>query len=215
MNPTQRDLRIPAHGLNLPGTLSLPKGSRGCVLFAHGSGSSRFSPRNQGVAEVIQAAGLGTLLFDLLTESEAPNRALVFNIPFLAERLLAAARWADSEGVGPLGYFGASTGAGAALLAAAEAPFPFAVVSRGGRPDLAMGALPRLQSPTLLLVGSLDTQVIALNRLALDALRCEKRMLLVSGATHLFEEPGCLEIVAEAARDWFIQHLPEGPKDVS
>lgn len=207
MGTHHRDVRIPTHGFDLPGTLSLPEVPRGCILFAHGSGSSRLSPRNQAVAQVLQEGGLGTLLFDLLTEEESLDRALVFDIPLLAQRLLVAARWAATEGLEPLGYFGASTGAGAALLAAAEPPFPFAVVSRGGRPDLAMPALPRVQAPVLLLVGSLDHQVIALNRLALDALNCEKRLVLVNGATHLFEEPGCLEAVAGAARDWFLEHL--------
>ena len=214
MGITNRDVRIPANGLDLPGTLSLPKGCRGFVLFAHGSGSSRHSPRNQAVARVLQEASLGTLLFDLLTDDEAQDRSLVFNISFLAERLLTAARWAAGEGFGPVGYFGASTGAGAALLAAAEPPFPFAVVSRGGRPDLAMADLPRVKAPTLLLVGSLDTQVIPLNQMALDALVCEKKLIFVTGATHLFEEPGCLEVVAERGRDWFRDHLPEAPDDL-
>jgi dienelactone hydrolase len=181
------------------------------VAFAHGSGSSRFSPRNNYVAEALQDAGLATLLFDLLTDDEAKDRANVFDIPLLAERLIMAADWlghdAQTEPL-PLGYFGASTGAAAALAAAAHAPGRVAaVVSRGGRPDLAGFCLDKVEAPTLLIVGGHDEQVLELNRAALQQLTCEKELAIVPGATHLFEEAGTLDQVIELARSWFLKHL--------
>jgi pimeloyl-ACP methyl ester carboxylesterase len=199
----------------LKGDLTVPPGARGLVIFAHGSGSSRRSTRNQAVARYLQGKGLGTLLFDLLTEQEERQeyytRHLRFDIPMLADRLVDATRWAGS-GTGlrdlAMGYFGASTGAGAALVAAAELGNRIvAVVSRGGRPDLAGEALPRVKATTLLIVGGEDTPVIDLNEQAHAALRCEKRLTIVPGATHLFEEPGTLERVAQLAAEWFLEHL--------
>jgi len=193
------------------------------VIFAHGSGSSRHSPRNQYVAGVLREAGLGTLLFDLLTaeeeRAEAYTRHLRFNIPFLAERLVGVTRWAlDHAGRATeeemksrelsIGYFGSSTGGGAALVAAAElAQKVGAVVSRGGRPDLAGDGLPKVQAPTLLIVGGNDDVVIELNEMARDQMRCEVKLEIIPGATHLFEEPGALEKVAKLASDWFLLHL--------
>jgi len=205
-----RSVRIEPIGLD--GLLSLPEAARGIVLFAHGSGSSRFSPRNTHVARALQAAGLATLLFDLLTEAEAADRARVFDIPLLAERLTLATDWvagqAETASLAP-GYFGASTGAAAALVAAAASKRDIAaVVSRGGRPDLADAALGRVRAPTLLIVGGADYVVLDLNRAALAQLTCEKRLSVVLGATHLFEEPGTLDTVIELARDWFLGHLP-------
>jgi putative phosphoribosyl transferase len=181
------------------------------IAFAHGSGSGRFSPRNQYVARVLQEAGMATLLIDLLEEDEAEDRLKVFDIELLADRLRAAAAWLgrdpDSRAL-RLGYFGASTGAAAALVAAARQPEAVgAVVSRGGRPDLASAELPDVTAPTLLIVGSLDEQVLELNRQALALLRCTKQLVVVPGATHLFEEPGALEDVARLAARWFLQHL--------
>ncbi len=197
--------------VGLEGILALPAASAGIVLFAHGSGSGRFSPRNNFVARALRDAGIGTLLFDLLTEAEAQDRANVFDIPLLAERLLQATAWVkqdqETEAL-PLGYFGASTGAAAALVAAASAAWPIAaVVSRGGRPDLAGSALPRVTAPTLLIVGGADETVLDLNRLALAELRCEKHLAIVPSATHLFEEPGTLEAVVDLAGSWFASHL--------
>lgn len=197
----------------LEGILGLPvTPPLGLILFAHGSGSSRFSPRNNYVASALREAGLATLLFDLLSEAEERDRANIFNIDLLADRLLTATAWAqESEPTRalPLGFFGASTGAAAALVAAARLGDRIgAVVSRGGRPDLAGGALPRVKAPTLLIVGSQDTEVLALNRAALRALRCESALEIVPGATHLFEEPGALEAVVELARRWLLDHLP-------
>jgi len=183
------------------------------VIFAHGTGSSRLSPRNQFVAEELRGAGIGTLLFDLLTEEEDQNYEMRFNIGLLTERLEAATQWAkDSEELRSLrlGYFGASTGAAAALQAAAHLGEEIsAIVSRGGRPDLAMDVLPNVEAPTLLIVGGLDYQVIELNRQAYEGLhRARARELaIVPGATHLFEEPGTLKEVAHLARDWFTKHL--------
>jgi pimeloyl-ACP methyl ester carboxylesterase len=186
--------------------------AQGAVLFAHGSGSSRFSPRNARVAAALHELGLGTLLFDLLTEYEADDRRNVFDIPVLADRLLLATRWLGEQKQAadlPLGYFGASTGAAAALVAAAQSERAIgAVVSRGGRPDLAAGALARVRAPTLLIVGGRDTTVLELNRAALGELRCEKELAVVPGATHLFEEPGALEEVTKLAGRWFADHLP-------
>ncbi len=204
------EVAISADAARLGGTLTPPTGARAIVIFAHGSGSSRFSPRNRLVAGALHAAGLGTLLFDLLTEHESGDRANVFNIPLLARRLGAAVRWArdrpDTRDLA-LGLFGASTGAAAALVAAAGDAAIRAVVSRGGRPDLAADALARVKAPTLLIVGGEDGDVIDLNRAAFDTLRCEKDLVIVPGAGHLFEEPGCLEHVAHHARAWFTRHL--------
>jgi putative phosphoribosyl transferase len=198
---------------SLGGALIVPEDARGIVLFAHGSGSSRHSPRNVFVAAALRAAGLATLLFDLLSEREAAERGNVFDIELLAERLRAARDWvrADPETHAlAVGYFGASTGAAAALVAAADDPAVRAVVSRGGRPDLAAAALPRVTAPTLLVVGGNDFGVIELNESAYARLRCPKRLAVVPGATHLFEEPGTLDAVVRLAREWFVTHLTRG-----
>lgn len=193
------------------GLLGLPATPpRGIVLFAHGSGSSHRSPRNVFVAEALRRAGLAFLLFDLLTDEEAANRGNVFDIGLLAERLNAAAAWVETGVAGrplPLGFFGASTGAAAALAAAAGPVDVRAVVSRGGRPDLAGDRLAEVTAATLLIVGGDDPEVLALNQAAYHKLRCERRLEVVPGATHLFEEPGTLEAVVALARDWFLQHL--------
>ncbi|MFF2302683.1 phosphoribosyltransferase family protein [Streptomyces sp. NPDC058128] len=208
------DVRIPvADGVALAGRLAVPEGATGIVLFAHGSGSSRHSPRNRAVAGALNRARLGTLLFDLLTEAEAVDRAHVFDTPLLAGRLARATEWLagrpESEGL-PLGYFGASTGAAAALWAAGDpASSVAAVVSRGGRPDLAADHLARVEAPTLLVVGGRDALVLDLNRRAASLLRCENRLEVVEGATHLFEEPGALEEVAELATSWFTGHFQD------
>jgi putative phosphoribosyl transferase len=204
---------VDAEGVSLPGDLSVPSRAPGIVLFAHGSGSSRRSPRNRFVADVLTESGLGTLLFDLLTPGEERNRENVFDIGLLARRLGAATRWLRTLPIAQnraLGYFGASTGAGAALEAAARSEVPIsAVVSRGGRPDLAGEWLPKVTAPTLLIVGGHDGTVLALNREAFERLRCPKRLEVVAGATHLFEEPGTLEAAARLAKDWFARHLTE------
>jgi dienelactone hydrolase len=213
---SERQVQIPEGRFLFPGELTIPEGAIGLVAFAHGSGSSRLSPRNQAVARSLHQAGIGTLLFDLLTEEESQTRANVFDLPLLAERLLAATEWLAMQtdaGRLRLGYFGASTGAGAALIAAARAGDRIhAVVSRGGRPDLAREWLPQVHAPTLLIVGGLDTAVLGLNQMALEQLRCPKRLVVVPGATHLFEEAGTLEQVSRLAGDWFTHHLrqPEG-----
>jgi pimeloyl-ACP methyl ester carboxylesterase len=198
-------------GGSLPGDLVRPPQSDGLILFAHGSGSGRASPRNRAVAATLNAAGLGTLLFDLLTPDEALDRRNVFDIPLLGSRLSAAAAWIRDHlgdpGL-PIGYFGASTGAGAALWAAAEPDDPVrAVVSRGGRPDLAGDRLGRVRAPTLLIIGGADPVVLGLNEQALAVMRCPAELVVVPGATHLFEEPGALERVAALASDWFGSHL--------
>lgn len=199
--------------VGLEGMLALPAASAGIVLFAHGSGSGRFSPRNNFVARALRDAGFATLLFDLLTDDEAADRRNVFDIPLLAERLLMATAWAKEDGETatlPIGYFGASTGAAAALVAAASTAWPIAaIVSRGGRPDLAGSALAKVSAPTLLIVGGADLVVLDLNRLALAELRCEKHLAIVPNATHLFEEPGTLEAVVDLAGSWFASHLPD------
>ncbi len=208
-------VRVSAGEVVLEGNLGLPKGSRGVVLFAHGSGSSRHSPRNRYVAQVLRKNGLATLLIDLLTlEEEAIDihtAHLRFDIGLLARRLVGATDWITQNRETRnlrIGYFGASTGAAAALVAAAERPDAVgAVVSRGGRPDLAGPALPRVKAPTLLIVGGNDFPVIELNKDALEQLRAEKKLVIVPGATHLFEEPGALDEVARLAADWFKQHL--------
>lgn len=218
MEEQARPVRIAAGRVSLDGDLAVPGDARGVVLFAHGSGSSRHSSRNRYVAQELRRAGLGTLLMDLLTADEEAADArtghLRFDIGLLADRLVSATDWIRSDPATaalPVGYFGASTGGGAALVAAAEKPGAVsAVVSRGGRPDLAGPALPRVQAPTLLIVGGWDEPVIGMNEEALARLRCEKRMEIVPGATHLFEEPGTLEEVARLARGWFARHLGGG-----
>lgn len=208
-----REVSIPADEVGLPGSFARPPGSIAVVAFAHGSGSSRLSPRNTRVAETLQRAGLATLLFDLLTPTEADDRANVFDIPLLGRRLLAATRWLrqDPGAPRPLGYFGASTGAAAALWAAAEPGNEVgAVVSRGGRPDLTGDRLPAVRAPTLLLVGERDDYVLSLNEEARAQMPCQSELVVVPGATHLFEEPGALEAVAGHARDWFARHLTAG-----
>lgn len=208
-------VRVPAGTAALRGNLTLPEEARAVVLFAHGSGSSRHSPRNRYVARVLNEAKLATLLIDLLTEDEEVidmlSARLRFDIELLAERLVDVTDWLaqfpDTRHL-RIGYFGASTGAAAALVAAAVRPDAVgAAVSRGGRPDLAGAALPRVRAPTLLIVGGNDGQVIELNRTALAQMRCEKQLVIVPGATHLFEEPGALDEVARLARDWFHRHL--------
>jgi putative phosphoribosyl transferase len=202
-------------GITLEGNLNIPHNPRGVVLFVHGSGSSRFSPRNQFVARQLHSTGLATLLIDLLTareeEEDRYTGHLRFDIQLLSRRVVAATNWLSFQPATrnlKIGYFGASTGAAAALVAAAERLSDVgAIVSRGGRPDLAGPALPAVQAPTLLLVGSMDTQVIELNRMAFSLLRCEKRMEIIPGASHLFEEPGTLEEVAELAGEWFTRYL--------
>lgn len=211
LRPAERNVEIPSGAVSLPAILGLPSAARGAILFAHGSGSGRFSPRNNAVAHVLQDAGLATLLADLLTEREAQDRRLVFDIDLLAGRLLDCTRWIQEQRVIerlPIGYFGASTGGGAALVAAAQAGEAIrAVVSRGGRPDLADPYLSQVRSPTLLIVGGRDEPVIELNQRALARLQCTKELVIVPGATHLFEEPGALEEVARLARDWFLRYL--------
>ncbi len=205
--------------VSLDGRLAVPDAARGLVVFAHGSGSSHASPRNRMVARLLEGAGLATLLFDLLTPEEAVDRRNVFDIDLLAQRLAGAVGWARTRpGLDdlPLGLFGASTGAAAALAASTEAGVrAAAVVSRGGRPDLAGDRLPRVTAPTLLVVGGEDSVVLQLNRQALDRIRCEARLLVVPGATHLFEEPGALHDAAVAAREWFVEHLARRPGRVS
>jgi putative phosphoribosyl transferase len=212
----RREIAIAVEEVALEGTLVVPNDAKGVVLFAHGSGSSRHSPRNRYVAQILQSQRIGTLLFDLLTHQEESvdqhTGKLRFDIPFLAKRLVGATRWiANDSGTRNLkvGYFGASTGAGAALLAAAELPrVVSAVVSRGGRPDLAGSALGLVRAPTLLIVGSLDEPVITMNREALARLQClDKELVIIPGATHLFEEPGTLEAVAKIAAEWFSRHF--------
>jgi putative phosphoribosyl transferase len=219
---SQREIVVPAGAAELAGTLRMPAGADGIVLFAHGSGSSRHSPRNVFVADSLQAAGFATLLFDLLTGAEEQvdryTRQHRFDIALLAERLVHATRWVDSEqdlrGM-PLGYFGASTGSAAALIAAATlGTRAGAVVSRGGRPDLAgSDALARVRAATLLIVGGRDEVVLDLNRRAYEVLRGDRELVIVPGATHLFEEPGTLEAVARHAADWFVRHLARGRLD--
>jgi len=211
---TSADVALELGSVELAGDVAVPPGADAIVLFAHGSGSSRRSSRNRAVAATLQDAGLATLLFDLLSDDEetidARTAELRFDISLLADRLLSATRWVGGQdGLEDMriGYFGASTGAAAALVAAAEDDRVGAVVSRGGRPDLARDALSRVTAPTLLLVGGADTSVIAMNEEAMEQLRCEKRMEIVPGASHLFEEPGALERVADQARDWFADKL--------
>ncbi len=206
-----KEMVIPADGVELKAFLRLPSRLLGTVAFAHGSGSGRFSPRNNFVAGVLQDAGIATLLADLLEESEASDRRKVFDIGLLTDRLLTCSKWLrelpETQSL-RVGYFGASTGAAAALQAAAREPDGIAaIVSRGGRPDLAIDYLHIVQAPTLLIVGGGDRAVIHLNELAYRQLRCLKEIAIVPGATHLFEEPGALEKVAELARDWFLKYF--------
>ena len=207
----EHSVMIRTGGIALEGVLELPAGPRGVVVFAHGSGSGRLNPRNTFVARQLQRDGLATLLLDLLTKEEADDRRKVFDINLLADRLLLAKDWLEAEPRTQhlrIGYFGASTGAGAALQAAArEPPNIKAVVPRGGRPDLAEAYLPSVTTPTLLIVGGHDEPVIEMNQAAYDLLTCEKKLVIVPGATHLFEEPGTLELVAEHAGRWFVRHL--------
>jgi putative phosphoribosyl transferase len=207
----EQQIAVSAGRVILPGTLGLPPSPRGMVIFAHGSGSGRFSPRNNAVAQSLQNAGLATLLIDLLTESESLNRRFVFDIDLLARRLVAATTWSRANTTTrslPIGYFGASTGGGAAIVAATMTDGIRAVVSRGGRPDLAGEALPQIRVPTLLIVGGEDEQVIELNREAMAPMAVEVQLVIVPGATHLFEEPGALEQVSELACSWFLTYLP-------
>jgi putative phosphoribosyl transferase len=210
----ERTREITIGPVALDGMLGLPEASAGIVLFAHGSGSGRFSPRNNFVARALRDSGFATLLFDLLTEEEAQDRTNVFDIPLLAERLSMATAWViqdcDTAAL-PIGYFGASTGAAATLVAASSGAWPIAaIVSRGGRPDLAGDALTKVTAPILLIVGGADATVLELNRAALAELRCEKHLAVVPGATHLFEEPGTLETVVDLAGNWFASHLANG-----
>jgi putative phosphoribosyl transferase len=224
-----REVTVHAGAVSLAGTLSWPSNCGGVILFAHGSGSGRFSPRNREVAASLQAAGLATLLLDLLTPGEeredAESRRWRFDIPLLADRLTNAVDWlrqdlaADGEPPGdlplrtlPLGLFGASTGAASALITAAARPDAVgAIVCRGGRPDLAPAALPRVRCPTLLIVGGADLEVLALNQQAASAMTAPHHLAVVRGASHLFPEPGALEAVCSLARDWFLTHLPLHP----
>jgi putative phosphoribosyl transferase len=209
------EMKIPVGNIVVEGTLTLPPEAKGVVLFAHGSGSSRFSPRNQYVAKEFNKKTIGTLLFDLLTREEEEEDVVTaeyrFNIALLAERLIGVTEWLRNDFLTSrlcFGYFGASTGAAAALIAAAKLPSDIvAVVSRGGRPDLAGEYLASVVAPTLLLVGGLDTEVIELNRLTMDQMTNEKKLVIIPGATHLFEEPGTLEEVAKFSTDWFLRYI--------
>ncbi len=212
-DPPVRDEEVEIHvgTVRLAGHFTVPEVLRGMVVFAHGSGSSRHSPRNRFVASTLNGAGLGTLLFDLLSPDEEIDRAQVFDIPLLAARLTTVTKWlkAQPESIGSkIGYFGASTGAAAALWAAAQPSANVgAIVSRGGRPDLAFPVLAQVRAPTLLIVGGNDEEVLTLNQKALGPLGRESRLTVIPGATHLFEEPGALEEVASLASEWFLRHL--------
>jgi len=203
-------IQIPTDAAPLDGMLGIPASATGVVLFAHGSGSSRLSPRNNRVARVLREAGIATLLFDLLSEREAADRANVFAVDLLARRLRDATAWVRLHAATrdlPIAYFGASTGAAAALIAAAADRTIRAIVSRGGRPDLAKSILWKVKTPTLLIVGGDDSPVIRLNEEAYEQLSCERQMTIIPGATHLFEEPGTLEEVTRLAVEWFSQHF--------
>jgi putative phosphoribosyl transferase len=214
--PQVVEVSIASDGRQVRGELRVPQGASGVVVFAHGSGSGRYSPRNRFVAQELRKLGLATLLVDLLEEDEAKDREKVFDIDLLAARVLAAVRWLRAEALTrslPIGCFGASTGAAAALTAAAAAPALVAVVvSRGGRPDLASGALERVRAPTLLIVGEKDTRVLDWNRDAYERLPSEKKLVVVPGASHLFEEAGTLEAAARQAGLWFARHLGSGAR---
>ncbi len=207
----QQEVRIEGEGVSVGGFLAIPEGASSIVLFAHGSGSSRFSSRNSYVASVLHEAGMATLLFDLLMEHEEADRRNVFDIDLLASRLVLATEWVKSNertAALSLGYFGASTGSAAALKASVITEHRvYAIVSRGGRPDMALDVIDRVEAPTLLIVGGADYGVIDLNEAAYERLRCEKRLVLIPGATHLFEEPGALEKVSLIAKEWFLQHF--------
>ena len=211
----ENEVKIPFGGVVLNGNLNVPSGAKGIVLFAHGSGSGRFSPRNKYVAKEFNKAKIGTLLFDLLTSDEEEEDMVTaeyrFNIGLLAQRLVGATEWLKKDTLTKncaFGYFGASTGAAAALIAAAKLPTDIAaVVSRGGRPDLAADYLPQVVAPTLLLVGGWDTEVIELNKQAMEQMTAEKKLVIVPRATHLFEERGKLEEVATFSKDWFLRYL--------
>lgn len=207
----QENVILTIDHLKLEGLFALPPSARGIVIFAHGSGSSRFSPRNNFVASVLHQHSIGTLLFDLLTQEEDQTYATRFDIELLGQRLIYATDWLKKQttyAAMPLGYFGASTGSAAALIAAAHYGHAIkAVVSRGGRPDMAISVLDQVTAATLLIVGGADTQVIAMNQEAYDVLECKKELYIIPGATHLFEEPGALENAAEKAADWFVQWL--------
>lgn len=212
----RRAVDIPVAGLTLPGILAIPQDALGVVAFAHGSGSSRFSSRNRQVAEALHACGVSTLLFDLLSPDEELDRRNVFDVPLLASRLQAATSHLQTEpGLArlPIGYFGASTGAAAALWAAAESSEITAIVSRGGRPDLAGPRLTQVRAPTLFIVGSRDDLVLELNRDACAQLVCEAEVRIVEGATHLFEEPGALDEVATLACEWFTRFFTRRRRD--
>jgi putative phosphoribosyl transferase len=211
----EREVEVEAGRRKLQGILAVPAGARSIVVFAHGSGSGRLSPRNQFVARSLQAGGLATLLVDLLEEDEADDRRYVFDVELLAERLENAADWlkwqTEARGL-RLGYFGASTGAAAALIAAARRTSDVgAIVSRGGRPDLALDYLPAVHAPTLLVVGGADDAVLELNKQAIARLHCRKELIVIPRATHLFPEPGALEQVAQEAQRWFKRHLEPSP----
>lgn len=214
-NEYSSEIKVRAEGIELEGSLSVPDSAQGIVVFAHGSGSSRFSPRNRAVAQFLNEGGLATLLFDLLTAEEndidLQTRRLRFDIGLLSRRLIGAVDWLGKQASVcdlQIGLFGASTGAAAALIAAARRPEAVAaVVSRGGRADLAGEDLPLVEAPTLLIVGGLDQAVIGMNRWAASQMRIEPRLEIVAGASHLFEEPGTMEQVARLTRDWFVQHL--------
>lgn len=205
------EIQIPTGTVHLGGSLSIADAAEGLIVFSHGSGSSRFSSRNRLVANVLQKSGFSTLLFDLLTAEEDLDHSKRFDIPLLTDRLAQVRNWLRNQprlASLPVGYFGASTGAASALRAAAQSPGQIAaVVSRGGRPDLALDVLPGVTAPTLLLVGGLDREVISLNRIAYEALQCDKRLVIIEGASHLFEEPGKLEEVAAEASEWFSKYL--------
>jgi putative phosphoribosyl transferase len=208
----ERYVEVPSGAVTLKGILAVPRVPMGVVLFAHGSGSGRFSPRNNYVARILQEGGIATLLIDLLTDEESEDRRKVFDIDLLAQRVLSTTYWVRQEPETkdlPIGYFGASTGAAAALKAAARDQEIAVVVSRGGRPDLALNDLRRVKAPTLLIVGERDPQVLHLNQTAHDLLQVPKELAVVPGATHLFEEPGALEEVARLARAWFLRYLPQ------
>ena len=203
-------LHLPLNDVQLKGDISIPQNAHSLVIFAHGSGSSRLSPRNQMVASYLNEHGIATFLFDLLTQAEDRNYENRFNIALLSQRLKEATQWIEQQkDYSPfrIGYFGASTGAAAALIAASELPQIAAVVSRGGRPDLAMIEIPLVKAPTLFIVGQLDTQVLTLNEKAFQLLNCSKKLEIVAGATHLFEERGAMEKVCVLAANWFEMHL--------
>jgi len=211
MNYFEEEVKIPADAVFMGGSLKIPENAKGIVLFVHGSGSSRFSPRNNFVARILNENSFATLLFDLLTEMEDLNYSIRFDIDLLKKRLLVATKWIQENPLTSkydIGYFGASTGAAAALMAAAESEGTIkAIVSRGGRPDLAQNVLSRIKSPTLLIVGGEDESVIEFNRIAYGKLVSEKQIQIIPGATHLFEEPGTLEQVSELAVAWFNRYL--------